>query len=181
VISAPAYDVLMTGTSLVRATMLISTMLWAMAEVLKIRRPFQVEPARSLWTAGLALAVAHAAIAFAVAYGWSHEVAARDTARQTAAVTGIVWDGGIFVNYVFIAAWFADALWWWLAPAAYLRRPAGLERARAIFFLVMFVSGAIVFAGTAARLVGVPAVAAVCLAWLLSARRRAAPALRGGH
>jgi hypothetical protein len=157
----------MTGTGLVRSTMLMATTLWAWAEVLKIRRPLQVEPARSLWTAGLLLAIAHAAIAFAVAYGWSHEVAARDTARQTAAVTGIVWNGGIFVNYVFMTAWFVDALWWWLAPAAYLRRPAGIERARAIFFLVIFVNGAIVFAGTTARVVGVPAVAAVCVAWLL--------------
>ena len=175
-IAAAAYDVLMSGTGLVRATMLMATILWAWAEVLTIRRPLQVEPARSLWTAGLVLALAHAAIAFAVAYGWSHEVAARDTARQTAAVTGIAWDGGIFVNYVFMAVWFIDALWRWLAPAAYLRRPAGLERARAIFFLVMFVNGAIVFAGTAARVVGVPAVAAVCFAWMLSPRRRTAPA-----
>jgi len=177
VISAAAYDVPMTGTSLVRATMLVATMLWAMAEVLKIRRPLQVEPARSLWTAGLVLTLAHAAIAFAVAYGWSHAAAVRDTARQTAAVTGIAWDGGIFVNYAFMAVWSIDALCWWLAPAAYRRRPAGLERARAGFFLVMFVNGTIVFAGPAARVVGVPAVAAVCVAWMLSARRRAARAL----
>jgi hypothetical protein len=166
----------MSGTGLLRATMLVATIVWAWAEVLKMRRPFQAEPARALWTAGLALALAHALIAFAVAPAWSHEAAARDTARQTAAVTGVAWRGGIFVNYVFLAVWFVDALWWWIAPASYLRRPVKLERVRLIFFLFMFVNGAIVFAGTTARFVGVTAVAAVCLGWVRRPRRRTADA-----
>src|SRR6185503_2577121 len=118
----------MFSTDVVRATMLMSTVAWAWAEVLKIRRPHQVEPARRLWTAALALALIHAGLAFDVAYQWSHQAAFLDTARRTAAVTGIVWGGGIFVNYLFLALWLADAVWWWVAPAAYLRRPATLER-----------------------------------------------------
>ena len=47
----------MFGTSIVRATMLMATALWAWAEVLKIRRPGQIAPARRLWTAGIALAL----------------------------------------------------------------------------------------------------------------------------
>jgi hypothetical protein len=51
-----------------------------------------------------------------------------------------------------------------------------LERVRLIFFLFMFVNGAIVFAGTTARFVGVTAVAAVCLGWVRRPRRRTADA-----
>jgi hypothetical protein len=160
----------MSGMSFVRGTMLMATILWACAEVLKVRRPLQSEPARSLWTAGLALAMGHAILAFAVAYGWSHQAAVRDTARQTAAVTGLAWGGGLFVNYVFLALWSGDAAWWWMAPAAYLRRRVRLEQGRVLIFLFMFVNGAIVFAGSTARIVGVAAVAAVCLAWLRGPR-----------
>jgi hypothetical protein len=166
----------MIGSAVVRATILLATVAWAWAEVLKIRRPRQVEPARRLWTAGVALALIHAGVAFDVAYEWSQDAALIDTARRTAAVTGIAWGGGIFVNYLFLALWLADALWWWVAPVAYHRRPVRLEQARLAIVLVMFANGAIVFAGNAARAVGVPAVAAVCIAWMLDAWKPSARA-----
>lgn len=166
----------MSGTAAVRAIMLMATILWAWAEVLKTRRPGQVEPARRLWTVALALTFVHAALAFDVKYHWSHEAAFMDTARRTAAVTGMVWGDGIFVNYLFLALWLADALWWWIAPVAYVRRPVPLERARVALFLFMFVNGAIVFASNIARVVGIPSVAAVCIAWLSDGRRRPARA-----
>ena len=166
----------MLGTAAVRATMLMAIIVWAWAEVLKIRRPRQVEPARRLWTIGLALALAHAVVAFEVTYQWSHEAASMDTARQTAAVTGIVWRGGIFVNYLFLALWAADTLWWWIAPVAYIHRSVTVERVRLAFFVFMFVNGAIVFASHTARAVGVPSVAAVCIAWALHTRSHAARA-----
>jgi hypothetical protein len=162
----------MFGTSVVRATILVATLLWAWAEVLKIRRPAAVEPTRRVWTAAFGFALLHAVAAFQVAYGWSHAAALVDTARQTAAVTGLSWGGGIFANYLFLALWFADAVWWWVAPAAYLRRPLRVERSRLAIFLFMFLNGAVIFAGNAARAAGAPAVAAVCMAWLLDARRR---------
>jgi hypothetical protein len=166
----------MSALAVVRATMLISAVLWAWAEVLKIRRPHAVEPARRLWTAAAALALFHAALAFAVSYEWSHAAAFEDTARRTGAVTSVAWGGGLFVNYAFLALWMADALWWWAAPMAYLRRSAWIERTRAALFFFMFLNGAVVFASSTARLAGVPAVAAVCAAWLLGARPRAARA-----
>jgi hypothetical protein len=162
----------MFGTSVVRATILVATVLWAWAEVLKIRRPAVVEPTRRVWTAAFGFALLHAVAAFQVAYGWSHAAALVDTARQTAAVTGLSWGGGIFANYLFLALWFADAVWWWVAPAAYLRRPLRVERTRLAIFLFMFLNGAVIFAGNAARAAGAPAVAAVCMTWLLDARRR---------
>ena len=138
--------------------------------------PGKVEPARRLWTVALALAFVHAALAFDVHYQWSHDAASMDTARRTAAVTGIVWDGGIFANYLFLALWLADALWWWIAPVAYVRRPVRLERARLALFLFMFVNGTVVFASNIARAVGIPSVAAVCIAWLLDGRSHPARA-----
>jgi hypothetical protein len=162
----------MLGTALVRATILLATILWAWAEVLKIRRPGEIEPARRVWTTGLGLALIHALMAFDVAYAWSHANAWADTARQTAAMTGLEWGGGIIVNYLFLALWLGDVVWWWIAPVAYTNRPLPLERARLFIFVFMFFNGAIVFAGSAGRAVGVPAVAAVCVAWALDARRR---------
>ena len=126
------------GTAAVRGTMLMATVVWAWAEVLKIRRPRQVEPARRLWTISLALALLHAVIAFEVAYQWSHGTVYRGTARKTAAVTGIVWGGGIFVNYLFLAVWLADAIWWWIAPVGYIHRSVRVERTRLALFVFMF-------------------------------------------
>src|SRR5262245_6539359 len=114
----------MPGTAAVRATVLAAVVLWACAEILKIRRPTHVEPARRLWTAAIVLMILHAVLAFHVVYGWRHATAVIETARQTAAVTGLEWGGGIFVNYVFLAAWTIDAAWWWIAPRAYVRRSA---------------------------------------------------------
>ena len=159
--------------AVVRATMLVATVLWAWAEVLKIARPHRVEPARQLWTASVALALVHAALGFDVAYGWSHAAAAADTARRTAEVTGLEWGGGMAVNYVFLTLWLADATWWWADAPGYARRPMALERARLLLFLFMFVNGAIVFAGNLARAIAVPATVAVCAAWVIGPRRDA--------
>jgi hypothetical protein len=166
----------MSALALVRATMLIAAVLWAWAEVLKIRRPRDVEPARRMWTAAAVLALFHAALAFDASYGWSHAAAFEDTARRTAAVTGVAWGGGLFVNYLFVGLWLADAAWWWVDPGGYLRRSMRIERPRAALFVFMFLNGAIVFASNTARIVGIPAVAAVCTAWTLGGRRRPARA-----
>lgn len=156
----------------VRGTILVATALWAAAEILKLRRPRSVEPARQLWTLAAALIWLHACAAFQHVYGWSQVTAIEATARQTAAVTGLAWGGGLFVNYAFLAIWAADAAWWWNAPTSYLTRSAIIERSRRWIFVFMFVNGAVVFATGPARLVGVVAVGAVCAVWAL---RPAAP------
>ena len=157
--------------ALVRATILLSTALWATVEILRLLRPTPVEPLRGLWTAAVFLAIVHAAVAFHVVYGWSHDAAVTATARQTAQQTGVTWGGGLYVNYLFLTLWVADALWWWRAPASYLARDPRLERARLALFMFMFVNGAIVFAAGVARAVGVIAVGSVCAAWMIGERR----------
>jgi len=155
----------------VRGTIILATALWAAAEVVRLVRPHAIEPARQLWTAALILAVLHAALAFASVYGWSHHTAMLATARQTASVTGLEWGGGLFVNYLFLAAWTLDTLWWWRAPAARLARSPRLEQLRLACFVFMFINGAIVFAAGIARAAGIMAVTAVCAAWSVHGRR----------
>src|SRR6185295_15058430 len=110
------------------------------------------------WTVGALAALGHSAAAFQVRHGWSQGAALAETARQTAAVTGFDWGGGLYINYLFLALWTADAGWWWLRPATFDRRPKPLDRAVRAFLLFMFVNGAVVFAKGPIRAVGTAAV-----------------------
>ena len=65
-----------------------------------------------VWCAGLVACVAHILIAMAYRHGWSHEAAVLETARQTAAVYGLAWGGGVYVNYLFVGVWLAEIAWW---------------------------------------------------------------------
>jgi hypothetical protein len=77
---------------------------------------------RWVWTAGLGFLLAHVAAAFGFVHGWSHAAAYRETARQTAAVTGLDWGVGLWVNDAFLLLWAADAGAWWAVGAAWPRR-----------------------------------------------------------
>lgn len=156
-----------TAGVLVRGSMWLATVAWALGEACAGRSPGLDRGARAAWTAGVVLALVHAALAFHFVYGWSHRVAAVATEEQAAAVFGIGWSGGILVNYVFLVIWVLDAAWWWLAP--HLRTThGGWAAARFAFFVFMFVNGAVVFATGTGRLVGV-----VCVIAALGGRARA--------
>ena len=139
---------------------------WSLAEALQ---------SRTLWTAGAALALIHSITAFGVFYGWSHEIARRMTTQQTAALTGIDFGSGVYINYLFLVVWLADAFWWWGSPRSYLARPrlvSGLIRGF-IFFIIF--NGAVIFADGWARIVGIASTSLVLATWLLkrSSRRDA--------
>ena len=159
-----------------RLSAILATVGWAAAEVLMRRSPASDLLARASSTAGLALALAHVFLAFHFVYAWDHEAAVTATARQTAAVVGWGWRGGIFVNYVFLAVWLADVCWWWADPGSHLSRSPRLELARLSLFTFMFVNAAIVFAPAPARVVGIAALTAVLLASPVIRRSAAAPA-----
>jgi len=135
---------------------------WAAAECLH---------ARLAWTLGALLALVHAILAFGVFYGWSHETARVSTMRQTEALTGIAFPGGIYVNYLFLLVWIGDATWWWWSPRSHERRPRAVAVAVHGFIFFIMVNGAVVFADGLARVVGVAAVSAVVVAWLRRAFR----------
>jgi hypothetical protein len=125
---------------------------WAVAECLE---------SRVAWTIGAILSLVHSLAAFASFYDFRHDIARSETVRQTAALTGIEFSGGIYINYLFLAVWAADAAWWWINPRAYARRPRGLSLSIRAFIFFIIVNGAVVFADGWARSIGIAAVAAV--------------------
>lgn len=153
------------GDLLIRGTIWLSLLAWVVGEWRRCAGRGTKAAGRREWTAGALAALGHAAAAFHFRHGWSHTAAAAETARQTVAVTGLDWGGGLYVNYLFLAVWTGDAAWWWLNPETFGRRPKALDRAVHTFLLFMFVNGAVVFARGPIRVVGTAAVLAVIAAW----------------
>jgi hypothetical protein len=121
---------------------------WAFAEAFA---------SRVFWTGGALLALVHSAAAFVWFYGGSHETARVETTRQTAALTGVDFSGGIYLNYLFLLVWLGDAAWSWIAPASYRVRPRAVALAVRGFIFFIIVNGAVVFADGWARVVGLVA------------------------
>lgn len=126
---------------------------------------------------GIALLLIHMAIGFDIRHGWSHAAAVRETARQTAAVYGLDWGGGLYVNYLFAAIWALDA---WrvkragLARAGHARprhRPSGLTWALRAFYFTIIFNGAVVFVAGPRRWLGAGLVLAMVWAWRPNLRR----------
>jgi hypothetical protein len=124
-----------------------------------LRRPL-------VWLTGALMCAVHIAIAMSWRYRWSHDLAVRATARQSAAVYGIDWGGGVYLNYVFVAAWMVEGLWWTYRPASYASRPGAVKWAARLFYLVIIVNAAVIFASGPGRLAGVPLVAWLAAVWL---------------
>lgn len=80
---------------------------------------------------------------------------------------------GVYVNYLFLTVWAADALWWWVSPLRYAGRPRMLDFGVRGFLLFIFVNGAIVFGTGPVRIAGVASLLVLLLAWW----RGSAPAL----
>lgn len=119
---------------------------------------------------GLLLLVMHIALAFAVRHGWSHAAAVQATALQTAAVYGLDWGGGIYVNYLFAAVWALDAWLWHISPAASARRRKPIVWALRTFYAVIVVNGAVVFVPAPRRWLGLALT--LWLLWTWRARHR---------
>jgi hypothetical protein len=150
----------------VRGSIAAATVAWAAAEWLRSRHPARGKAARAFWTAGAALLVVHSLAVFHYIHRWSQDAALEHTARQTAALTGLDWGGGLYVNYAFIALWVLDALQWWRDRPAYERRSGAASDAMLAIFLFMFINAGIVFAQGPARWLGLLAVGVVLRARL---------------
>jgi hypothetical protein len=103
------------------------------------------------FVAGAWLCAIHIGIAMQSAHAWSHNAAVAATARQTRAVYGVDWGGGVFLNYAFVAVWLFEAWRWRWRPANGGRVIDWMTR---VFFLVMILNGAVIFAGGARRIAG---------------------------
>jgi hypothetical protein len=119
------------------------------------------------WTsfAGLLFTATHFVLAFETRHDWSHASAVRETARQTAAVYGLDWGGGVFVNYAFVGVWGWD-LWRWRVAArrGTPRSSRAVWLARAFYFVVIL-NGAVIFAAGTRRLLGAVIVGSLLWAW----------------
>ena len=130
--------------------------------------------ARWAWTFGCACFLSHVVSAFAFYHGWSHTAAYRETARQTAELTGHHWGGGIFLNYLFAALWTGDVLWWWLCPAGFMRRSPRLTAAWQAFLLFMVFNGTVVFGNGPVRWFGAVISVSLAMLWWMTRRQRTA-------
>ncbi|MBM3779096.1 MAG: hypothetical protein FJW23_12835 [Acidimicrobiia bacterium] len=121
----------------------------------------------TVYWAGAGLAFVHYLAAFHWHYDWSHSQAVLATAGQTAEAFGLDWGGGVWVNYLFLAAWGVDASGYTLHRPI----PPGAWRwmLRA-FYLTIIVNGAIVFAAAPMRPFGALLVAGLVWSWRPEAR-----------
>jgi hypothetical protein len=149
------------------ATIWLSFVCFVAGEFGKRRQRFDPLARRwPVWAAGVALAMVHALLALHVTYGWDHTRAVAVAAERAGVVYGVAWHGSLYVNYIFIAWWSADTVWWQRAPASYLGRPSIIEWSwRAVAF-IMWANGAVVFASGAGRIAGVPMLMALLYAWV---------------
>ncbi len=127
--------------------------------------PSAVEAA--LWACGASVFLGHVAAAFEFLHGWSHTAACAHTARRTAALTGLDWGGGIFLNYALTVWWPADAIAVCVAAHRCRPRPRWYSRTTDLFFGFMLLNATVVF-GSRWWL----AVAAAWLAAVIVIRRR---------
>src|SRR5947209_7649561 len=116
------------GEWFTRGTARVAVMLYLLALSLRLladgRRNWQAS-ARWSWTVGGIAYLLHVICAFQYYHDWSHAAAYTATARQTAAVVGWDWGGGLYANYVFTVVWLADILSWWRSRDRYATQPRG--------------------------------------------------------
>jgi formate hydrogenlyase subunit 3/multisubunit Na+/H+ antiporter MnhD subunit len=129
---------------------------------------------RAIWTVGFVAFVVHVLAAFDAFYAWSHAVAFADVARQSAERFGFDSGSGLYLNYLFLALWGADAAWWWWRPQSHAARPAALSALIHGFLFFIVFNGTVVFASGFSRWLGLVATAAwiVSLASLALRKRR---------
>jgi hypothetical protein len=127
---------------------------------------------RIAWTLGCLLSVAHVVLAFHLVHGWSHEAAVAATARQTEALLGVSYGGGVWWNYVFVGVWLADAAWWWLSPRRYLGRTRWLGWLVQGFLGFMVFNATVVFGEGLIRWAGLGACGGLVVLWLVPRPRR---------
>jgi hypothetical protein len=129
--------------------------------------------ARLVWTTGCAALLAHFACAFNYYHAWSHASAYSETARQTAAVLGINWGGGLFINYTVALGWLTDVVWWWFAGlSSYRRRPWLVTLIWHSFLIFIIFNATVVFKDGLTRWVGLLVCLTLCLSWFSINRQR---------
>jgi hypothetical protein len=128
--------------------------------------------ARAAWTAGCIGLLAHLVCAYHFYYGWSQEVAYRETARQTAVAIGIDWGGGLFIGYVLIVGWVVDVVWWHRGLDAYRIRPRWLVAAWQGFLFFIIFNATVVFKTGLLHWIGLCFCLGLAFLWRLVSRSK---------
>jgi len=105
------------------------------------------------WTAACCFYLLHMITAFAFFHHFSHREAYDATARQTQALMGVYYGGGLYWNYVFTAVWIGDVAWAWLG--GYTQRARWIAYAVHGFLAFMFINATVVFGKGWIRMGGV--------------------------
>jgi len=124
------------------------------------------EVARTAWTVGCVSILIHVACAFHYYHNWSHAAAYRETARQTAELTGFDWGGGLFINYALVAGWIIDLIWWRRGLDAYRNRPTWLAAIWQGFLIFIIFNATVVFKTGPLRWIGLGLCLWIAILWL---------------
>ncbi len=124
------------GDFLIRNTIRLSLVYWAIAWVLLLERSRSF---RWFWTLAWAAYIVHVVMAFHYFHHWSHTSAV----NHVQATSG--FGPGIFVSYLFTALWTADVVWQWGAAESYYRGPKWLSVAWHAFMVFIIFNGAVVY------------------------------------
>jgi hypothetical protein len=112
--------------------------------------------------------LAHVACAYHFYHNWSHAAAYRETARQTAEVTGLDWGGGLFINYALIIGWVIDVSLWRLRGLdAYRNRPRLMAVAWQGFLFFIIFNATVIFKTGSLRWIGLGLCLWLVFLWLL--------------
>ncbi len=123
--------------------------------------------ARAAWTIGCVSIVVHVVCALDHYHNWSQSAAYRETARQTAEITGFDWGGGLFINYALVAGWIIDVLWWRRGLDVYRNRPVWISAIWQGFLIFIIFNATVVFKTGPLRWIGLGLCSWLALLFLL--------------
>ena len=164
-----------TGELLTRITIWIAIGGYAVGVCLMLLfRESQTWPkrARLVWTLGCVGLIAHLICAFQFYHHWSQSSALREVERQTAAVTGNAWGGGLYINYAFLAAWIADVAWWWRGLEQYRQRHWLITAVWQFVLIFMVFNATVVFKTGVVRWAGIGICLTLLAVWMNQSRAR---------
>lgn len=95
---------------------------------------------RLVYTFGCVVFLIHVALAFHYVHAWLHQSAWEATALQGG------YGDGIYLNYLVMAVWLWDVIWWWVKPAGYTQRSVWIIAPLHGFLLFMWFNAAVIFA-----------------------------------
>lgn len=165
------FHALLSRTVLLSAWLAIILYTWTVLRLARETRPTPIP--RFLWSLGCAVFLTHVVGAFDVYHHWSHAEAVEKTRVQSLKAVGVEAGWGIYVNYLFTAAWVADLAWWWkVGDERYRARKPAVFWLLHGFFLSMIFFGGFVFVDRNLRWLGLGAFLLGALSVVQMARRR---------